>query len=91
MDWFGLKIRNLTKLVHFFLVYFKNILYVGACVLADQCWVHKQEACGFDPRYGQRVVALSKTLNHKYTSSPFLFTDYPLYFFCLQFTAQTVI
>ena len=26
-----------------------------------------------------------------YTSSPFLFTDYPLYFFCLQFTAQTVI
>ena len=27
----------------------------------------------------------------KYTSSPFLFNDYPLYFFCLQFTAQTVI
>ena len=27
----------------------------------------------------------------EYTSSPFLFTDYPLYFFCLQFTAQTVI
>ena len=26
-----------------------------------------------------------------YTSSPFLFTDYPLYLFCLQFTAQTVI
>ena len=26
-----------------------------------------------------------------YTSSTFLFTDYPLYFFCLQFTAQTVI
>ena len=26
-----------------------------------------------------------------YTSSHFLFTDYPLYFFCLQFTAQTVI
>ena len=29
--------------------------------------------------------------NPWYTSSPFLFTDYPLYFFCLQFTAQTVI
>ena len=26
-----------------------------------------------------------------YTSSPFLFTDYPLYFFCLQFTVKTVI
>ena len=26
-----------------------------------------------------------------YTSSSFIFTDYPLYFFCLQFTAQTVI
>ena len=30
-------------------------------------------------------------INLQYTSSPFLFTDYPLYFFCLQFTAQTVI
>ena len=28
---------------------------------------------------------------YSYTSSPFLFTDYPLYFFCLQFTAQTAI
>ena len=30
-------------------------------------------------------------LSYIYTSSPFLCTDYPLYFFCLQFTAQTVI
>ena len=26
-----------------------------------------------------------------YTSNPFLFPDYPLYFFILQFTTQTVI
>ena len=34
---------------------------------------------------------LGTTFITAYTSSPFLFTDYPLYFFCLQFTAQTVI
>ena len=28
------------------------------------------EGCGFEPRYGQRVVSLSKALNHYYSSLP---------------------
>ena len=44
------------------------------------------------PRIYNRVTVLCYVaLMWIYTSSPFLFTDYPLYFFCLQFTAQTVI
>ena len=44
--------------------------FVGACGLADQCWVHETEGCGFEPRYGQRVVSLSKALYHNYSSRP---------------------
>ena len=44
---------------------------VGACGLADQCWVHKQKVVGSSPaRYGQRAVSLSKALYHNYSSRP---------------------
>ena len=48
-------------------------------------------AIAWRTNHSSRVLSPGMYILLLYTSSPFLFTDYPLYFFCLQFTAQTVI
>ena len=64
---YHLHLQNSCYLTFLYKIYILYIL-MGACGLASQCWV-QTDGSGFEPRYGQSVVSLSKALYH-YSSRP---------------------